>query len=415
VEISKQQTGDVVEVRVKGRLDAYWADHLTRGLEEVIRDGADRIRLNMAEVSYMSSVGIRVLLKFYKQLQRLQGSFAVSNPSDAVKTVLELAGLEALLAAEAPAVVTPAAERPHARLLERAGAAFEVFDLNAAGGVRCHIVGSPEALNGARFEARHCHRRAFPESTFGVGLGAFGADFHDCRARFGEFVVVAGAAAYLPTDGTNVPDYVVAAGALVPELNLLYGLICEGSFAWLTRFEAKGGGRAVALNDVAAAALDIAEADTAGIVLVGESAGLMGAALRRSPALEPAATAPFTYPQIRDWLSFTPERAFPRSVALVVGVLTRAQRPELAPFLRPLGTAPDLAGHFHAAAFSYRPLQKGRIELRPTVAALFEAETLQGVLHLLNDDRAIVGTGQSEFVRGACWIAAVREVVRAGD
>jgi len=415
VEISKQQAGDVVEVRVKGRLDAYWADHLTRALEEVIRDGADRIRLDMAEVSYMSSVGIRVLLKFYKQLQRLQGSFAVSNPSDAVKTVLEMAGLESLLAAEAPTAAARAAERQHARLLERAGAAFEVFEVTAAGGVRCHVVGSPEPLKGARFEGRHCHRRAFPETTFGLGLGAFGADFNDCRGRFGEFLVAAGGAAYLPTDGTNVPDYVVSAGALVPELNMLYALVCEGSFAWLTRFEGQGGGRAVTLSDIAAAALDIAETDTVGIVLVGESAGLMGAALRRSPALEPVEAAPFGHPQIREWLSFTPERAFPRSVALVVGVVTRAQPPELAPLLRAVGNAPLPAGHFHAAAFSYRPLQKGRIDLRPTVAALFEAETLQGVMHLLNDDREIVGTGQSEFVRGACWIAPVTAVVRAGD
>ena len=414
MEISKQQAGDVVEVRVKGRLDAYWADHLTRGLEEVIRDGADRIRLNMADVSYMSSVGIRVLLKFHKQLQRLNGSFVVSNPSDAVKTVLALAGLESLLAAAAPTAAS-AAERLHARMLERDTAAFEVFDVTAAGGVRCHVVGSPEPLSGARFEARHCHRRAFPESTFGVGLGAFGGDFADCRARFGEFVVAAGAAAYLPTDGTNVPDYVVSAGALVPELNMLYGLVCEGSFAWLTRFEAKGGGRALTLADLADAALDIAASDTAGVVLVGESAGLMGAALRRSPALEAVAAAPFTHPQVREWLSFTPERAFPRSVALVVGVVTRADRPELTPLLRPLGTTPWPAGHFHAAAFSYRPLQKGRINLRPTVAALFEAETLQGVLHLLNDDRAIVGTGQSEFVRGACWIAPVTDLALERD
>ena len=79
--------------------------------------------------------------------------------------------------------------------------------------------------------------------------------------------------------------------------------------------------------------------------------------------------------------------------------------------LRPLGSAAWPAGHFHAAAFSYRPLQKGRIDLDSTVTTLFEAETLQGILHLLNDDRAIVGTGQSEFVRGACWMAPITEIV----
>ncbi len=69
------------------------------------------------------------------------------------------------------------------------------------------------------------------------------------------------------------------------------------------------------------------------------------------------------------------------------------------------------AGHFHAAAFSYRPLQKGALDVKTTVSTLFEAETLQGVLHLLNDDREIAGAGQSEFVRGACWIGPITEVV----
>ena len=34
---------------------------------------------------------------------------------------------------------------------------------------------------------------------------------------------------------------------------------------------------------------------------------------------------------------------------------------------------------------------------------LFETESLLGVLHLLNDTREVVGIGQSEFIRGACW------------
>jgi hypothetical protein len=45
------------------------------------------------------------------------------------------------------------------------------------------------------------------------------------------------------------------------------------------------------------------------------------------------------------------------------------------------------------------------------VSTLFEAETLQGVLHLLSDSRDIVGVGDSEFVRGACWVAPITEIV----
>jgi hypothetical protein len=97
-----------------------------------------------------------------------------------------------------------------------------------------------------------------------------------------------------------------------------------------------------------------------------------------------------------------------------VGVATRGTHHALTPLVRPLGKGQWPAGHFHAAAFSYRPLQKGTLDMKTTVSTLFEAETLQGVLHLLNDDREIIGAGQSEFVRGACWIGPITEVVERG-
>ena len=408
MEIIKQSTPTGLELTVSGRLDAYWADHLSKALEEAVRDGAHHIRVNMAAVPYMSSVGIRVLLKFYKELQRLNGSFAVSNPSDAVKTVLDLAGLEVLLSGQAVKAETGAPVT--SRAVERESATFEVFDVASAGTALCRVVGDPELLNDCRFAPQHGRSIKFPESTFGLGLGGFGTGFDDCKARFGEFLAVAGAAAYLPTDGTNVPDEFVSSKALVPEMNVLYGLVCDGTFSHLVRFEAKPSG-AAKLEDLAEACLDIAATDVAGIVMIAESAGLMGAALRRSPALAPVEGAPFDYPQIREWLSFTPERAYARSLAMVVGVAARAERPALAPLLRPLGEGALPAGHFHAAAFSYRPLPKGWIELVPTVTNLFTVETLQGVLHLLNDEREAVGAGQSEFRRGACWIAPIADIV----
>jgi anti-anti-sigma factor len=409
MEITTRRAGEILELCVSGRLDAYWADHLSTALEDALRGGADHIQLNLADVSFMSSVGIRVLLTFYKQLQRINGTLTVSNPSEAVKTVLELTGLDALLGGAG--AVAAAAPRAAARGLERPGISFEIFEVSPDASLHCTVVGTPELLEGCRFAAEHCRTMRFPDETFAVGLGAFGHEFADCQRRFGEFVAASGAAAYLPTDGSNVPDYLVSSGALVPELKVLYGLVCAGSFAQLARFEGKEGAGPVGLAALADAGLQIAACDTAGIVMVAESAGLVGAALRRSPALEPSAAAPFGYPQIREWLSFTPERAYPRSLALVVGVATRAERPPLTPLLRPMSAQPWPAGHFHAAAFSYRPLQKGVINLQRTVSTLFEAETLQGVLHLLSDSRDIVGTGDSEFVRGACWIAPITEIV----
>jgi len=121
-------------------------------------------------------------------------------------------------------------------------------------------------------------------------------------------------------------------------------------------------------------------------------------------------SAPFQYPEVRSWLSFSTERLFSRSLALISGVAAGSESAPLTSLLRPMGAAAFPAGHFHAAAFSYCPLKKGSIELKDTVATLFETETLQGVLHLLFDQREVAGAQQSEFVRGACWIGAAGEI-----
>jgi hypothetical protein len=114
----------------------------------------------------------------------------------------------------------------------------------------------------------------------------------------------------------------------------------------------------------------------------------------------------FAFPEIRDWLSFTSERAFRDSTSLFVGVAAR-RGTDLDPLLRPLARGSDLVGHFHAAVFPYRPLRKGRVEMKTSVAELFEGQPPQAILHLLADSRGFNGAGESEFLRGALWMAPV--------
>jgi hypothetical protein len=82
------------------------------------------------------------------------------------------------------------------------------------------------------------------------------------------------------------------------------------------------------------------------------------------------------------------------------------------PLLRPLKQS-ALAGHFHAAAFSYRPMKERELDLKATTANLFEAEAPQALLHLLNDNREITGAGESQFARGTCWMGPISDVTVA--
>src|ERR1051326_1906054 len=134
MEIKKIQQRDHVELIAAGRLDEYWSSHLASVIEENIRGGAHRLRLNMAAVTYLSSAGIRILLQYYKQLQEIQGSFSVTEPSAFVRKILDMTRLSAILihetAAGAP-VNSPA--RRMGRRIERGAGQFEVLDYAEGG------------------------------------------------------------------------------------------------------------------------------------------------------------------------------------------------------------------------------------------------------------------------------------------
>ena len=408
MEITKREGDGVIEVAVQGRLDGYWADHLDASLAETVREGHHHIRVNLAEVIFLSSAGIAVLMKYYKQLSRIQGSLFVLSPSHPVRLVLDLTRLTAMLVDAAPASTPAAVETTEGRPFERYETSFRLFDLEPGATLACSTIGSDDPLRKANFTDEHCTTLQCPDTVFALGVGAFGDSFADCRERFGEFLSVAGAAVYLPSDGTNVPDYLIASGSMAPEPKVLYGLLCQGAFARLARFDAKDADQDIALSDLAESCLEISGAPAAGVVMVAEASGLVGAALRRSPARTDHDRDLFAYPGVRSWLTFTAERAFARSLALVAGVVAREEEGRNRPQLRPLGGSNTLYGHFHAAAFSFRPFQRGRLDLKQTVTALFETEELSGVLHLLNDDRGAAGAGESEFIRGACWIGPIR-------
>lgn len=401
--------GDAIELKIEGRLDGYWADHLSRALDDVIRNGARHLRLNLTAVTYLSSAGIRVLVRTHKQLSAIRGSFSVAEPSEAVRSILRLSGLLELLAPSDSA----AGEKTlldAGRRLEKENVKFDVIDLAPEAQLRCHLTGNPAQFQDGRFREEDCRNIAFSECALGLGLGAFGNTFAECESRFGEFLAVSSAVAYLPADGTNVPDYMLAVGDFVPQITSLYSIICEGAFRLAAHFESKNGSSLVTLTELVAGCGEIAGAEIFGIGMVAESSGLVGAALRRSPALPRAKGSPFDFPQIRDWLSFTPEPVFPRALTLVVGIAARRGTETLAPVLRPMGKEVELTGHFHAAAFSYRPLKKRETDLKVTTAMLFETETLQSVLHLLCDDREASGAGESAFLRGTCWISPISNI-----
>ena len=401
MDIVTAYAGERVELKLKGRLDASWCEHVSSAISAAIHDGSHQIILNMAEVNYISSAGIRVLMTFYKQLKNIGGDFIVAAPSAEVKGILELTGLGKVLTPVNEFESAVADKGDVADIATTVDPRFESYDLRASKPIALRLIGDTSDGIVSGIKQGKSVPVSFGNQLLGLGLGAIGDSFDECKGRFGEFIAVAGTAAFLPTDQATKADYMLTEGEFVPNMQVVYGLMGDMHFSRLLRFSTPVS-ETIGLSEIAKVVLDSLSVENAVITIVAETSSLVGAALRAAPHAAMADKI-FAFPGIRKHMSFTAERAYQKSVSLVLGVVTRRPSANIKAMVRSLNADQTIQGHLHAAAFSYAPIKKGQIELSQTVRDLFDSQSLLGILHLLNDGREFNGIGESEFVRGACW------------
>lgn len=419
MQITTSTAGSLLEITVRGRLDNDSASDLNAAVDEILRKGQHAAVIDLREVDYMSSAGLGALIRAHKRFRAVQGMFGVKAAASHVEEVIRLSGVAKLLMCDPEELARwsggarATTVMPSFMVAADSGLQLELYDFQSDARMECRVWGDPARLTGG-VNGRHCPAVPFAGNTMGLGLGALGHDFADCAGRFGEFLAVAGGVAVQPTPAGGKPDYQVATGDFVPKPHVLYGLSCSGEFARMIRFTPNPSIPNVCFSALVEQCLKQSKTKTAAMVFIAEAAGLVGATLRRSPVADAKARTTFAHPEIRNWLSFAPEHVHQHTLALIVGVASQGSPTDgtsaLVPLLRPLAKDGQVYGHFHAAVFSYRPLKKRKLDLQETVATLFDSEDLHAVLHLLNDDRAISGGGESELVSGACWVGPLGNV-----
>ncbi len=80
---------------LEGRLDTTTSSELEEAIAAV--GGAEAIRLDLRGLEYISSAGLRVLLKTEKALREKGGSLTLEAPTEEVMEVLRITGFDTLL------------------------------------------------------------------------------------------------------------------------------------------------------------------------------------------------------------------------------------------------------------------------------------------------------------------------------
>jgi len=412
--IATTQEGPTATVRLTGRLDGEGALQLAETLDRLLRDGRRSVVLDMSAVTYLSSPGTIVLQQAHQDYASARGELHVIAPSREAADALALADLLPKLLLSGPIDLPPDVTRDDWRIpaaLATRGT-YEVSTRDPTAELTCRVHGGLDTSVRTWIDSSDYRSFEFPETAFGLGIGALTATREQAAVRLGEIVAAAGAVAHLPTSGAQVPDFDVGLGGRAPNVQLVSGLACEGNFSLLKRFSSPAEGEPIPLSELAQVALEGASSETVGVVMVAETTGLVGAWLRRSPGVV-LISMYLDVQGIREWLGTTPLPAHPGTTALVAGVVSRRPDPLLARHLRPVAPGTDLLGHFHAVAFSYRPVPQRTVGLRTLVTRLFAQQRVRGVLHLFGDDRGAAGAGESGFRRGLCWTGPITRVTAA--
>ena len=87
---------ELVTLEITGRLDTTTAPNLEAVINEISEDTKELI-FNMAELEYISSAGIRVLLSAYKKMNQSGGILRIEKANDIVREVFEMTGLLEML------------------------------------------------------------------------------------------------------------------------------------------------------------------------------------------------------------------------------------------------------------------------------------------------------------------------------
>lgn len=96
MEVTTSEMKRVVLVEVVGRVDDNNANELGGTMDGAVDDGKNRLVLDLGGVEYMSSAGLREITRVFKRVKRSGGNVVIASPSDRVKEVLELAGLDTI-------------------------------------------------------------------------------------------------------------------------------------------------------------------------------------------------------------------------------------------------------------------------------------------------------------------------------
>ena len=429
MDIDYQSHPEITVIVLAGRFDAHGAEQLDEKIQADVFE-SQAVCLDLSDVPYISSAGIRILVRELKRLAQPE-LLALVNPSAYVRDILGVTGVERLFRVYADR------ERALAALRERVseGYRWRHGEEKTTLGTFAYWIGSdsPSALDviGSRDDVLHARvtpaslaRKTFGPKEYAVALGAMGGSAEECAAILGETMTIAGPIVCLPTDGNDTPDF------LIPQRNservAVHVAFCAsfaGAFNEYCTFRSASA-KGVTLDDLCAHLFAHAPAGPHGrkraVMAMAMHANLTevfcGGLVRSPVAVEapPNGASIASGEHASQWLEDGGKVRHRDVTALTFGVACdpRAQLPgpdreildALVPGADAAGKTAPLFLHQHGGLFKPRPAPPEDTALEDAIAETIKAGTFVDMRHLDGATRvsqALIGLAYIDELRRA--------------
>ena len=97
MEIKTKKVKNATVVSVKGRMDAISSSEVEKELSELMAKGEKDFVIDFAELDYISSAGLRVILATTKKLKEKEGKLLLSTLRDIVDDAFRISGFNTII------------------------------------------------------------------------------------------------------------------------------------------------------------------------------------------------------------------------------------------------------------------------------------------------------------------------------
>lgn len=91
MEIKEEKRDKVKIVGLQGRLDASTSPLVEKRLQGLVAQGEERLVLDLSELTYISSLGLRVFIAVAKTIQKANGKLALAGLNDHIYEIFKIA------------------------------------------------------------------------------------------------------------------------------------------------------------------------------------------------------------------------------------------------------------------------------------------------------------------------------------